>query len=557
MKSIRTNFISTYLSATIVAFLITSAVSFYYIHYAINFHSSQAMNFLADEKAYELNNTFFNIERAVIELNNIIITTVDFERFTKDKTYAKKVENELVLTAQQFAKILGYVKTFYFCPNPEFFPDSKCIYYMNNKFNSFIDFSFDLKTYEETDVNHVGWYYKAKEEGKPLWVGPYKNFNIDHPSNTISFATPMYIEKTFIGVVGMEIEEIVLRRITDSINYENGFGFLVANDGSLIFHKDFPGGLKASDFQYYENALTLQKFFTSEYINTNENYKYKWQGKTSRLTLKRLGNDMIFALSIPEVALLEVSFSMIFHMTVILIIILAISLIIVNQLATHIITPLTSLTETTGRIARGELNTEISYKSNNEIGILAESIRKISIELKEYISYIRTQAYTDAMTGSRNKAAYMDRVKILERRTAEDMAEFTVYIFDVNGLKRMNDTYGHEYGDMLIKDSATILRSIFKEENIFRTGGDEFVVIEESTPEEKIKKILMRFDNAVIAFNRTNDLYTEELAISKGAATFNKELDANYKSVFDRADKAMYACKEEYYRTHNDRRRTR
>ena len=65
-------------------------------------------------------------------------------------------------------------------------------------------------------------------------------------------------------------------------------------------------------------------------------------------------------------------------------------------------------------------------------------------ELQEYISYIHAQAYTDAMTGVGNKAAYMDRIKLLDRKIHEHMADFAVIVFDVNGLKRVNDSFGHE-----------------------------------------------------------------------------------------------------------------
>ena len=137
----------------------------------------------------------------------------------------------------------------------------------------------------------------------------------------------------------------------------------------------------------------------------------------------------------------------------------------------------------------------------------------------------------------------------------EDMTELTVYVFDVNGLKRTNDTYGHEYGDMLIKDASAALRAVFNEQPIYRTGGDEFVVLDESSSREKIAANFASFDQHVAAINADNPAYKEPLAVSKGAAVFDHLQDKDFKTLFARADEAMYACKAEYYRTHGDRRR--
>jgi len=157
------------------------------------------------------------------------------------------------------------------------------------------------------------------------------------------------------------------------------------------------------------------------------------------------------------------------------------------------------------------------------------------------------------------------------------MAEFTFYLFDVNGLKHMNDTYGHEYGNMLIKDTARILQAVFGKDRIYRVGGDEFVVIVEhalaadrtgegaAVPEDSIEACsdakqvaelyLTRFDERLAAFNKENDRYELELSVSKGAAVFDDRLDKDFKSVFSRADREMYACKSAYYAGNSDRRR--
>ena len=199
------------------------------------------------------------------------------------------------------------------------------------------------------------------------------------------------------------------------------------------------------------------------------------------------------------------------------------------------------------------MNIPIRHHSDDEIGRLADSIRKMASELREYISYIHTQAYTDAMTGVGNKAVYLDIVKVLDRKIIEGLADFAVIVFDVNGLKRVNDSFGHEIGDLLISDAANVLKTVFGEESIYRIGGDEFIVIKEKTDEEEVKNLFDKFHETISEFNKSPRKYNNELSISSGL-TFYLKGDENYKTVFQRADGEMYMEKQRFYQGRNDRR---
>ena len=164
------------------------------------------------------------------------------------------------------------------------------------------------------------------------------------------------------------------------------------------------------------------------------------------------------------------------------------------------------------------------------------------------------------MTNCKNKSAYIKKLSQIKERIKEDLADFTVYVFDVNGLKRINDTKGHEMGDELIKAAAGAIKTVFSEDEIFRTGGDEFAVITEG-PRDKIKDNMASFAQAVDEFNKENEGRIEgksldfTLAVSVGYASFENGVDKEYKSVYDRADQAMYEAKEAFYKNHEDMRR--
>lgn len=563
MKSIRARFMRSYLGAILAVFALSSAIAVYYVHCSIEYYAGRSLCFLAEEKAYEINSRLEMLERSVCALSDYILSEVDEERLRSDAQYAGTFMRGVAERALLLAKTVGQAKTVYFAPDIDTYRNAGCVYLLNagidyaadTSMGDFIERSFDVGRYNKTDRGNVAWYYEPQETGEAMWLGPYMNLNLEDAKNTISYVVPMYMDGRFFGVVGMDITEVLFRYVIDNMDYEAGFGFLVGKSGNLIYHKDFPNGLAVSDFAYYKDAVSLVQFFAEEYIDTGRNYSYRWLGVRQRLVLSRMHNGMLLAVSVPESELLRLQSQMLFRMSLLLAAILLAAVFLANNLASRIILPMQTLTAAASRIAHGELNAPVTFRSDNELGMLADAIRKIAVELREYIAYISAQAYTDSMTGTRNKSAYIDKVREIDRRIGENMAEFTVYVFDVNGLKRMNDTLGHEFGDMLIKDAARILRSVFPEDCVYRTGGDEFVAIDEQSDSARTEAVFAAFDARLSAFNAENDQYKVELAVSKGAARFDELRDTDYRTVFARADEAMYTCKEEYYRRHEEQRR--
>ncbi|MBR3636007.1 MAG: GGDEF domain-containing protein, partial [Lachnospiraceae bacterium] len=128
--------------------------------------------------------------------------------------------------------------------------------------------------------------------------------------------------------------------------------------------------------------------------------------------------------------------------------------------------------------------------------------------------------------------------------------EFAIAMFDINGLKEINDTLGHDVGDKAISKIAEILKQTFENEKIFRIGGDEFVVIIKADSND-MEKHFNLFDGILAKANEKDDLVVD---VSKGFAIYDNEYDRSYRRTFVRADYAMYADKKAYYETHRDRR---
>ncbi|MBO4385072.1 MAG: GGDEF domain-containing protein [Clostridia bacterium] len=171
------------------------------------------------------------------------------------------------------------------------------------------------------------------------------------------------------------------------------------------------------------------------------------------------------------------------------------------------------------------------------------------------VKLVQHQAAVDGLTHFGNKRAYQNAVKQLKKRIKENRAEFALAVFDLNGLKAINDTYGHDAGDRALTDAGRVLKKVFGNARLYRYGGDEFIAIEMNSSLEEIRQRFGLLDWELEEVNRAERPYVLPLSLAKGAAAFIPETDTDFNRVFERADQAMYEDKRMYYEKHNDRRK--
>lgn len=174
------------------------------------------------------------------------------------------------------------------------------------------------------------------------------------------------------------------------------------------------------------------------------------------------------------------------------------------------------------------------------IGILLllgkQSIRMMS--LAKTNRELSKKAYIDLHTGLPNKS----RCEELLHGT-DDIKDPTYCImFDLNGLKMVNDTLGHVAGDTLIMNFANILRRCIPEkEFVGRYGGDEFVAIISERSEEEIKQILANVEEKVEKYNQFSRQI--HLSYAYGYACSQAYRDCTLQVLLEKADQNMYECK--------------
>ena len=153
-------------------------------------------------------------------------------------------------------------------------------------------------------------------------------------------------------------------------------------------------------------------------------------------------------------------------------------------------------------------------------------------------------AHKDSLTGVRNKTAYVGMTNKLDQKISEGSANFCIVMIDVNFLKKVNDTYGHERGNEYLINACRLVCSVFGEEHVYRIGGDEFVVIVEGEKVSLCKYFVNQF-KAEMNRKANNALLQpwEKISAAVGLAFYEAENDKSADEVFKRADDLMYKNK--------------
>lgn len=175
-------------------------------------------------------------------------------------------------------------------------------------------------------------------------------------------------------------------------------------------------------------------------------------------------------------------------------------------------------------------------KRNRENPDLLKSVTYFianDLQKRRMVSRLEHLSYVDILTGLWNRNKYMEEVFDIEKHGCSNIG---VAYVDLNGLKVANNRFGHEYGDKLIICMAEILKAVFREQ-IYRIGGDEFVVLCRDISQEEFHKKELVLRNKV----------KEHKEISASIGTTWEEAITDINELINHADELMYANKQKYY----------
>ena len=225
-----------------------------------------------------------------------------------------------------------------------------------------------------------------------------------------------------------------------------------------------------------------------------------------------------------------------------------------------IIRPVNMLSNAAEHYTAGNETKEIDtlrIKTGDEIQSLYNSIKQMIHDINGYIDNLMktsqelTQtrikadqmdelAHKDALTGVGSKLAYDNQMKELTDEIRQGNPVFGIVMIDLNNLKYLNDTYGHEKGNLAIIKICSMVCDVFTHSPVYRIGGDEFVVILKGRDYENVQELIQQFKQNMAQLEGRP---WEKVSAAVGYALYEGEDNAD--EVFRKADHMMYENKKE------------
>lgn len=184
---------------------------------------------------------------------------------------------------------------------------------------------------------------------------------------------------------------------------------------------------------------------------------------------------------------------------------------------------------------------------------LTEDLRRRNLELQKTLDYLRHTkaeldfkellAQTDELTGLYNRRALNEQLSKFIDRARQSQRRLGVIMIDLDGFKHINDTYGHQSGDIVLKQVAAILKASVRQDDFpCRQGGDEFVLLLPDVTENHGRKLAEKLRTAVENMPPVPADAVHKVSGSLGGAMLKPEEDAE--AFLHRADQYLYRAKE-------------
>ncbi|MCD6186725.1 MAG: sensor domain-containing diguanylate cyclase [Desulfuromusa sp.] len=191
--------------------------------------------------------------------------------------------------------------------------------------------------------------------------------------------------------------------------------------------------------------------------------------------------------------------------------------------------------------ARGE--NILTWNSREMIEIIAAQAA-IKIDLAHSHEKIQQMAITDPLTGIANRRAFQCGFSAMYERARRRVGPFSLIICDIDLFKRVNDTYGHPFGDQVIQQVARQLNEVVRTGDLAaRIGGEEFAILLEDTGLSGALDVAERLRKKIEKLRLFSQGDTVPVTISLGVTEYPLDTD-NQDTLFNYADQALYRAKE-------------
>ncbi len=544
MRSLQSKFILIITGTTLLLTLFLSYLNLQTINYTSNTIARMSLNWQAQRIAEPLQSTLSYSSNILLTMSHALEDNVQDPNALADANFRQDLKQHLAhqfdLTSNASSTIYGFFILF----NPTIAGQDGFWYTRNPEKNQYVSHSpAEIQKFFYDTAYWNMWFNKVLSQQKPYWRAPYVS-----PMDgirKIAYIVPVYSKGKLIALMGFSIRmQLLINKIEMNKIYDNSYVVLFSDEGKLYYHPDYPNGsldYDLEDFGLDPYATTLKGRDSNDLL-----LSYHYKDEERQMAFKTLYNGMNLGVSAPETALYaERSRAMIFISFLIFCFVLIITIIAV-LLAHQIIGPLKAIDAAAKRIGEGNYDKPLTITRNDELGELAQNMNRTMLKMKGMVQQLKALALEDKLTNVGNATAYEQKIAEIEQRMAiqDPQLAFSVLMIDVNGMKGINDQFGHIMGNELLRQTVQFIRTTYTCSPIFRIGGDEFLVLVTGKDYQNRFTLLERLAACNQKRNYQQERPWEQLAFATGMSDYCPETDRNYQDIFLRADAAMYQNKQ-------------
>lgn len=365
------------------------------------------MQLTGQKKAEEINSTIQKIEQSVDTLSEVAMSNFDYDSFRQSKDYADTYTETVQQAVLDFANHTNGAVTVYLRYNPNYSNPTSGIFAQRQSLDSDLQCltPTDFSMYDESDVEHVGWYYLPVQAKKAIWMSPYMNENIN--IYMISYVVPLFAEDgTSIGIVGMDID---FSQITDLVDetkvYQSGYAFLTDASAAVMYHKNADEGTKLSDL---DSSLSKSADFIGDDGNQGKTMDYSYKNVNKKFAFYNLDNGMKLVLTAPVSEIYSEAYGLAKMIILAMIVAFILSAVIGIVMGTGLTKPIRQLTSVIEQTAALDFRpTEAGAKlrkQKDEIGDMATKIHDMRKKLRAMMENLQqTQQVLETNTGNLNQ----------------------------------------------------------------------------------------------------------------------------------------------------------
>ena len=534
MRSVRSKIITLLLAAVITCAAMTGLVGLNHMHALEAQSSAQILNLQCQKQAEGLNGELGNIQTSVDVIAYYAMKRLSLTDILRYPDLCRGYMEDLKLYAQHEAESSGSAAAYYFRVRPDLETDSSGFFFIRkNGEDTFVpDEMTDLSACDPEDED-AAWYYRAVEDRAPVWLGPYRDRHTG--LDIISYVSPVYKDGQLIGVVGMDFDfQSMKNTAADMRAYRTGFAALTDENGIVWQHPQIEEG-----GSYWETDISGEDR-SGTFLNEdtgNELIGYRTAQGKQKLCYATLRNGMKLVLCAPEKEIFARRDREARELLLIVALLGAAYSLTGAVLASQITRPLRRLTEAAASIAEGNLDVTLPPAGRDEVGTLTETIAVTTRYLRQYLAEIHSRAFRDTLTGVRNRSAGVAKMDSLTEELQDGRREFGLAVLQLPDVKQINDRYGRTQGDLYIRAACSLICHVFAHSPVFRTGGEEFLVVLEGESLERRETLMKTLQERMRETWSCPDPW-KRISIAAGMAVCLPE-DSSADDVLRRADEAM------------------